>query len=169
MKLTINKFEILVLSMLLFNSCKMKSQIFGYGEECEKMNSIELVRVIFECVKENKIGEILESSNYDAILGVNIAINNKGEIVKLRVRDSSTKLSDIELNKITLKLKESDFKFKSCVHDNYFKTNKEDLLERVKKNYKGGNVPVYIRFPGDLLKDGNDGTKVEKIKRYVIN
>lgn len=167
MKRIINRFKVLVLFILLFNSCKMKSQIFGYGLECEKANSIELAKVILYCVDEDKINEILIKHDNKAIVGVNLAIDSNGKIISLRIRDSSNMLNDSELEKITIKLRKSDFELKSCFHDNYFGDDKDKLLSRVVKNYKGGKVPVYIRFPGDLLNDFEGNNSLEEIKRQI--
>lgn len=156
--------------MLLFQSCKMKSQVFGYGDKCEIANSIELTKVIYECIDEDKLSLILNNhSNYEAKIIAYFRVSSEGKIISVRVRSTFDELNREEIESIVSKLSKSKYRFKKCVNDLYFKTNEKTLLDRAIRNYNGEDLPIGVFFPGNLLKFDNEGDKLENTKKYVIN
>lgn len=156
--------------MLLFQSCKMKSQAFGYGDKCEIANSIEFARVIYECIDEDKLSLILNNhANYEAKIIAYFRVNSEGSIISVRVRAAFDELNEEEIENINSKLSRSRYRFKKCFNDLYFKTDEKILLDRVKRNYNGEDLPIGVFFPGKLLKNDNEGNKLEKIKSYIID
>lgn len=170
MKLIQNRIKIVMLFMLLFQSCKMKSQVFGYGDKCEIANSIELAKVIYECIDEDKLSLILNNhTNYEAKIIAYFRVSSEGRIISVRVKSAFDELNDEEIESIISKLSKSKYRFKKCVNDLYFKTDEKTLLDRVIRNYNGEDLPIGVFFPGSLLKNDNEGNRLEKIKRYMIN
>lgn len=168
MKDRIIKFGILVLLIFLSNSCKVNSQVFGYGEECENENAIEFSKIIYECIGDERLSLMLKKhTNYDGLIVAFLRVNNEGKIISARVRSISEELTTAEIDNMASKLCNSKYRFKKCVNDLYFKTDEKTLLKRAIENYNGQDLPIGILFPGNLLKDYEGDSVINELKKRI--